>query len=176
MTAVMTGLTDQRGSRWLMPVLIGSLALNLIVIGAAGSAFLRGHLAPSEAHLGRRVFPTVLGYAVTLPPERVRELEQLTRQEWQRVRPLRRAVVDAREEVARALSAEPFDPERFLAAQTRLAEADQASRAAAFKLHNAIAVNLTPEERRGFPRWRERQRLPENPLDGPERPAGGPPR
>ena len=45
MTAVATGMRESRSSpRWLMPVLVGSLALNLIVIGAAGSLVWRGDI------------------------------------------------------------------------------------------------------------------------------------
>jgi uncharacterized membrane protein len=174
MTAIASSFRDGRSSRWLMPLLVGSLALNLIVLGAAGSLFWRGHLGGPE--LGRRVVPSVVGYAVTLPPERVKELEQLTKEDWQQVRPLRRAVVEARGEVTKALTAESFDRERYLAAQAQLVAADAAYRTSAFKLHTAIAFSLTPEERRGFLRWREQQRLPRNPLDGPEKPAGASPR
>jgi uncharacterized membrane protein len=176
MTAVATGLHNGRTTRWLIPVLMGSLALNLIVLGAAGSLLWRGHFETSEPPLGRRVVPSVVGYAVTLPPERVKELQQLTKEEWAKVRPLRRALTEAREASNRALVVEPFDRAQFLAAQAQMAEADRASREAVFKLHNALAVNLTPEERRGFLRWREQQRLPQNPLDGPEKPAGEPQR
>jgi uncharacterized membrane protein len=173
MTAVATGFHNNgRATRWLMAVLVGSLALNLIVIGAAGSLLWRSRFEAPEPPLGRRVVPSVVGYAVTLPPERVKELEQLTKEEWAKVRPLRRALVEAREASNKALTAEPFDRAHFLAAQVQVAEADRAAREAAFKLHNAIATNLTPEERRGFLRWREQQRLPQNPLDVAERPAG----
>jgi uncharacterized membrane protein len=171
MTAVMTDMTSTRPARWMMPILIGSLALNLIVIGVIGSLLWRSHAESTGGQLSRRVVPNVVGYAVTLPPERVADLERLTKEEWQRVRPLRRTLIDARAEVMKVLTAEPFDRERFLAAQARLAAADQASREAAFKLHTAISINLTPEERRGFLRWREWQRLPRNPLDVPEGPA-----
>jgi uncharacterized membrane protein len=177
MTAVATGLHNGgRTTRWLVPLLMGSLALNLIVLGAAVSLLWRGHFEMPEPPLGRRVVPSVVGYAVTLPPERVKELEQLTREEWAKVRPLRRTLMEARETSNKALTAEPFDRAHFLAAQARLAEADRASREAVFRLHVALSVNLTPEERRGFLRWREQQRLPQNPLDGPERTAGEPPR
>ncbi len=175
MTAVMTDMTSSRPARWVMPVLVGSLALNLIVIGAIGSVLWRSH-SESTGQLGRRVVPSIVGYAVTLPPERVSELERLTKDEWQKVRPLRRTLLAARAEAMTALVAEPFDRERYLAAQARLVAADQASRAAAFKLHTAISVNLTPEERRGFLRWREGQRLPQNPLDVPEKPPTQPQR
>jgi|SRR5262245_61445919 uncharacterized membrane protein len=170
MTAVLTDMTSPRPGRWMMPVLVGSLALNLIVIGAIGSLLWRSH-SESGGPLGRRVVPNVVGYAVTLPPERVTELERVTKEEWQKVRPLRRTLMEARAEVMKTLTADPFDRERYLAAQAQLAAADRASREAAFKLHTAISINLTPEERRGFLRWREWQRLPQNPLDVPEKPA-----
>jgi uncharacterized membrane protein len=153
-----------------MPALVGSLALNLIVIGAIASLLWRSHA--ESTRLGRRVVPNIVGYAVTLPPERVSELERLTKDEWQKVRPLRRTLIDARSEATKALTADPFDKDRYLAAQARLVAADQASREAAFRLHTAISINLTPEERRGFLRWREWQRLPQNPLDAPDKPTG----
>jgi uncharacterized membrane protein len=176
MTAVVTDMTSTRPARWLMPVLIGSLALNLIVVGAAGSLLWRSQFGTPDA-LSRRAIPSVLGYAITLPPERVKELEEQTKEERERVRPVRRALVQAREEWVSALSAEPFDPKRFTAAQARLSEADLHSREAAFKLHYAIGNKLTPEERRGFARWRERQRQgrPTNPLDALEQPAASQP-
>jgi uncharacterized membrane protein len=170
MTAVVTDMSIPRAPRWLMPILIGSLALNLIVIGAIGSLLWRG-TESNGAPPGRRVVPNIVGYAVTLPPERVRELEDLTKEEWQKVRPLRRALLEARDASNKALTAEPFHQERYFAAQARLAETDKASREAAFKLHSAIAIHLTPEERKGFLRWREQQRLAQNPLDVPEKPA-----
>ena len=43
MTAVLTDMTNTRPARWMMPVLVGSLALNLIVIGAIGSLLWRSH-------------------------------------------------------------------------------------------------------------------------------------
>lgn len=174
MTAVATGMRESRSSpRWLMPVLVGSLALNLIVIGAAGSLVWRGDFQTREA-LGRRVVPSVIGYSVTLAPERVKELDRLTKAERQKVRPLRRALLEAREEVNKALTAQPFDEARLLAAQTRLLEADQLSREAAFKLQVALSLHFTPEERLGYLRWREKQRLPQNPLDMPEQSTSEP--
>jgi uncharacterized membrane protein len=169
MTAMAAGVHDSRTPRWLMPVLVGSLALNMIVIGAAGSLLWRGH---SEAPLGRRVVANIIGYAATLPPERGTELERQIKVERQKAGPLRRALQAAREEVNRALVATPFDRARFLAAWAQLIKADELSREASFELQSAIALHLTPEERRGFLRWRETQRLPQNPLDAPERPTG----
>jgi uncharacterized membrane protein len=174
MTATVTGISDSRAPRWLMPVLVGSLALNLLMIGAAGSLLWRSYFETPEGPLGRRVVSNVLGYAATLPPERVQELERLTKDERRKAWPLRRALLAARDEVNKALGAERLDRARFLTAQARLVEADQRSREASFELQSAIAFHLTPEERHGFLRWREQQRMPQNPLDVPERPASEP--
>jgi uncharacterized membrane protein len=174
MTAMTTGIRDSRAPRWLMPVLVGSLALNLIVVGAAGSLLWRSDFGVPEA-LGRRVVANIIGYAATLPPERIRELERSIKTEREKAWPLRRALLAAREDVNKALVAEPFDQARFLAAWAQLVKADERSRATSFELQGAIALHLTPEERRGFLRWREKQRLPQNPLDVLEQPTGEPP-
>jgi uncharacterized membrane protein len=163
MTAVVTGVKSPQTSRWMLATLVGSLALNLVVIGAVASFLWSPSFEPPF------VPRHVLGYAVTLPPERVKELEKLTEKEWQSVRPLRRALLDAREEARAALTAEPFDRQRYLDARSKLLAADQRSRGATLQLHTAIGLQLTPEERRGYLRWRAQQRPPRNPLDVPEK-------
>jgi uncharacterized membrane protein len=168
MTAVATGMDHTRtsSSRWLMPALVASLALNLVVVGAAGSLLWRGYR--EDPALGRRVIPSVIGYSATLPADRRKDLIRLTKDERETVHPLRRAVVLARAEVNKALGAEPFDEARYRAAQERLEQADKLYREASFKLQIALSLHLTPEERLGYLRWRETQRLPQNPLDAPE--------
>jgi hypothetical protein len=70
----------------------------------------------------------------------------------------------------RAIAAEPFDGEKFLAAQGRLADAYNRARAAAQELDLKIAVELTPQERSAFPGWREQRRPSgQNLLDEPDR-------
>lgn len=169
MTAVVTGVRSPRTSRWMVATLVGSLALNLVVIGAVGSFLWRQYFNPPARIVPRHV----LGYAVTLPPERVKQLEKLTEQEWRKVRPLRRALLKARADVRAALTAEPFDRQRYLEAQSKLFEADQKSREATLALRSAIGLYLTPEERRGYLSWRARQHPRQNPLDAPERQVNG---
>ena len=173
MTAVATGVNGPRASRWMLATLVGSLALNFIVIGAVASSLWRQRFDPAEAQLGGFVPRHVLGYAVTLAPERVKELDRLTEQEWRRVRPLRRTLLEARDEARSMLTAEPFDRQRYLEARAKLVAIDQKSREATLALHTAIGLHLTPEERRGFLRWREQQRPPQNPLDVPEKQGDG---
>src|SRR5690349_1236402 len=135
--------------RWLLVVLFGSLALNLLVIGSLAGAAWR-HRGPPRP-LASVVIPNLLGYASTLPGERRKQLEQLTRDERSHIRPFRREVRAAREETIKALVAQPFDRERFVAAQARQAEAENRARAAVQDLYVKIADNLTPEERHAFP-------------------------
>lgn len=171
MAAVATGMGSARVPRWLVATFVGSLALNLVVIGAIASSLWRGGFEASETPLTGRVPRTVVGYASTLPAERVNELKRLAEGQWQDAEMLRRKLLEARAEAVRALTAEPFDKQRFLAAQSLLLAADQRSREATTKLNSAIGLNLTTEERRAYLRWREQQRPLRNPLDASE--AGG---
>lgn len=169
MTAVASGIDNQRAPRWMVAALVASLALNLAVVGAAVSSYWRNGWEPLGTRVGAFVPRHELGYAVSLPADRVKEIERLTEQERREVGPLRRALLEARAESIKALTAEPFDRQRYLEAHAKLAAADRKSREAAFKLHRAIGFLLTPEERRNFVPWRERQRPFYNPLDAPEK-------
>jgi Spy/CpxP family protein refolding chaperone len=167
MTAVVSGVDNHRAPRWMVAALIASVALNLAVIGATVSSLWRHGWEPRGAPVGAFVPRHELGYAASLPADRVKEIERLTEQERREVGPLRRALLEARAESVKALTAEPFDKQRYLEAHARLAAADRKSREAALKLHRAIGMVLTAEERREFLPWRERQRPFQNPLDAP---------
>jgi uncharacterized membrane protein len=149
-----------------------SLALNLVIVGSIAGAAWRFRTPPPWAGA---VTPNLLGYASTLAPERRRELWRLTAEERGHVRPFRREVRAAREQTVEALIAEPFDRQRFQAAQSRQAEMESRARAAVQELYVKLAQSLTPEERRAFPHWRERRRHPGgNLLDEPDHQAGEP--
>jgi uncharacterized membrane protein len=149
-----------------------SLALNFIVVGSLAGAMWRFRGPPLGASA---VTPNLLGYASSLAPERHKQIWERTRDERSHVRPFRREVRAAREETVKALIAEPFDREKFLAAQARQAETENRARAAVQNLYVKIADGLTPEERHAFPRWREHHRPPgRNLLDEPDQQAGEP--
>jgi len=153
--------------RWSMVLLIASLALNFIIVGlVAGSIWrVRAH-QPAV----RGVTPNLLGYAASLPQERRDLIWNATAEQRQHIRPFRRDIRTAREEVMQAIAAEPFDGEKFATAQGRLAEAYTRARAAVQELDLKIAVELTPQERRAFPAWREQRRPSgQNLLDEPDR-------
>jgi uncharacterized membrane protein len=160
--------TAQRG---LVTALFVSLAVNLIVGGSLIGAIWRAYAPPPG---GPFIIPNLLGYASTLPPERRKELWDRTAEERAHVRPFRREVRAARQETVKALIAEPFDREKFVAIQAKQVEIENRARSAAQQLYVKIADHLTPEERHGYPRWREHRRPPShNLLDEPDRQAGG---
>jgi uncharacterized membrane protein len=150
--------------------LFASLALNLIVAGAT-AGFVWRHGSGASDTAARNLPPNLLGYATTLPPARQEEINARTQEQRQHVRPLRRQLREAREEVVQVLVAEPFDKGRFEAAQARLLIADQKARDAVHLLFAALAAQMTPEERRGFVEWRQKRRPMRNPLDEPEKQA-----
>lgn len=160
--------------RWMQVALLLSLAVNLVIVGLVAGAVWRFRPPP---HLsGSVVTPNLLGYASTLPAQRRKVLWDATAEERSHVRPYRREVRAAREETIKALTAEPFDREKFKAAQARQAETENRARQAVQDLYVKIADSLTPEERHAFPSWREHRRTPgRNPLDEPEVQAGEPP-
>jgi uncharacterized membrane protein len=162
------GQQIRRAPRWMLLLLIGSLAVNFLIIGLTAGAMWRFRGPPPLAG----VTPNLLGYASTLPADRRKALWDQTEEERQTLRPFRREVRAAREETIKALVAEPFDKQRFVAAQERQSEAEHRARAAVQNLFAKIASGLTSEERNAFPRWREHRRPPgQNLLDEPDHPA-----
>jgi uncharacterized membrane protein len=166
------GRAMRRAPRWVLGLLFVSLALNLVVIGSVAGAVWRFRAPPPWSGA---VVPNLIGYASSLPAERRKQLWQAIAEERRSARPFRREVRAAREETIKALTAEPYERQRFLAAQARQAETENRARAAVQELYIKIADGLTPEERRAFPRWREHRRHPgRNPLDEPDHQAGEP--
>jgi uncharacterized membrane protein len=172
MTDAGTPRPVRRAPRWLLVALVVSLALNLVIVGSVAGAMWRFRKPPQWASA---VTPNLLGYASTLPAQRRKQLWDTTLEERRHIRPFRREARTAREETIKALIAEPFEKQRFLAAQARQAEAENRARQAVQDLYVKIADGLTPEERRAFPRWREDRRHPgHNLLDEPDQQAGEP--
>jgi uncharacterized membrane protein len=126
-------------------------------------------------HWAGAVTPNLVGYASTLPAQRRKALWDATAEERRLVRPFRREVRAAREDTIKALVAEPFDKQKFLATQQRQAEAENRAREAVRNLYVKFADVMTPEERRAFPRWREHRRhRGQNLLDEPDQQAREP--
>jgi uncharacterized membrane protein len=164
MAAVATGMdSGVRAQRWVVGALVGSLALNLVIFGAIATSLWRSSTEPSGTRA--RIPRSITGYAGTLPDARAKELKKLAEEPWRDAEMVRRKVLEARAEAIKALTAEPFDRQRFLEAQSVMLAADLKYREASNRLNSAIGLHLTPEERQGFLRWRDQQQRVQNPLD-----------
>jgi uncharacterized membrane protein len=97
------GQAARRAPRWMLLLLIASLAVNFLFLGLAGGAMWKFRGPPPMAG----VTPNLLGYASTLPSDRRKSLLDQIEAERQHLRPFRREVRAAREETIQALVAEP---------------------------------------------------------------------
>jgi uncharacterized membrane protein len=166
-----------RGRFWKVALVL-SLALNLLLIGAAAATFAR--IRSGAVPTG--VSTNLIGFATTLPPARRHELWQATREERTRMRPLRADLREARMLVREAFLADPFDRERFAAAQARLLEAEGRARSEAQRLFASMAARMTREERAAFMQWETSHRRAgrgwwrhiERENDGDDRRSGPP--
>ena len=152
--------------RWMRWALIASLALNLLVVGAVAGSFLRGG-GPLG---GGRGAGNIIGYVMSLPAERRGELMKRSMTIRGEMRALRQQVRVANRERAAAFTAEPFDRQRYIDAQTRQIEADRQIRLLTRDVVAETAAGMTPDERRAFLRWRGPQRgqgVDDGDADGP---------
>ncbi len=131
-------------------LLFVSLALNLLVAGAIGGAFLSGVRVEREGGAGAVVerLPGPRAFLRALPEETRALMRQKLADSWQATRETRQAAIEARRDAFAAASEEPYDVARVRAAFARLRAADQAAIAV---FHDDLAEafgELTPEQRR----------------------------
>jgi len=143
---------EPKRSRFLYPVLVASLAVNLLFIGGFLAAFWHHH------HDGRE--PGLLDFVKELPAAR----QDAVRQE---IATARASMKDLRETLRKSwadanslLTAEPFDKEKFKAALAQLADAETRYKAAIYNALADTAEKLDPDERKLLQSWRERRRPP----------------
>ena len=139
-------------TRWRSTILVVSLALNMLVLGIVTAGAVRHRLWPHPPAM----VATLAGFARELPAARRSEIWKATSAERATLRPFRKELRGLRDTVRAALAAEPFDAARFSEAQERLMQGELRARRAAYALHAAIAMRMTPEERRAFAAWQPR--------------------
>ncbi len=147
----------RRAPKWLLAVLVVSLLANGLVAGAVASRWQAMH-AGVPPPIGSSTNAQLFGFAVTLPPDRRKEIWSAVEADRMAVRPLRQAAHEARDEARKILLTEPFDPASYAAAQKRLFDAEQTMRLRALDVVQAIAQRLTPAERAAVARWEEKDR------------------
>lgn len=144
--------------RWMWIVLVGSVALNLLVIGAATAAFVHfhwGHGGPGGPGGPRG---KVARFIEELPADRQTKLRAIFDQRDSRVRPLRRELRRARRGARDAFVAEPFDRDALLRAYEDAAKARIALTSARQKWFEELAQAMNAEERRAFLKLRRHHR------------------
>lgn len=144
--------------RW---VLIASLALNVLIIGAVLSAVCFGHFgeAPDEPGGGRRGFRDLplLGFARTLPRERADIIRQKVADAEPNFEAKRQGIRRAFDAVHTALSAEPFEQAKLDAALDGVVQAETDRARARAALFADAVRQLTPQERIELHEWLEKR-------------------
>jgi len=131
-------------------LLFVSVALNLLIAGAVGGAFLSGarvEREPSDGAVVERL-PGPRAFLRALPEDTRALMREKLAESWQTSRETRQAAIQARRDAFAAASQEPYDAGRVRAAFERLRAADQAAIAV---FHDDIVEafgELTPEQRR----------------------------
>lgn len=139
--------------RWIWAFLIVSLAINALLVGviARGLWSARANVMMS----GGGIEAALPAFVDTLPTQRRDELRRSSlTQRPGALRPLRVEVRRARMEAYRAFIADPFDKSAFVAAQSRLFEAEGNLRMTVQRMLPEIGERLTAQERRAYLNWR----------------------
>jgi uncharacterized membrane protein len=146
---------DQRApkrSRFLYPVLIASLAVNLLFVGGLLAAFWHHH------HDGRE--PGLLDFVKELPAARQDAVRQEITTARASMKDLREALRKSWTDANALLTVEPFDKEKFKAALAQLGDAETRYKAAIYNALADTAEKFAPDERKLLQSWRERRRPP----------------
>lgn len=143
------------GSRRMKYVLIGSLALNLLFIGAVvGMGFKKHHHAP-----GQRGGPhfSLLGLTRVLPDEQRKEVVEILKKQHADMAPMIDELQKARHDAAEQLATEPYDRAALENAIAVVDEKERALRRATLDTFLTQAARLEPDQRKQLSeRWRRR--------------------
>ncbi|MGQ0674161.1 MAG: periplasmic heavy metal sensor [Hyphomicrobium sp.] len=146
-----------RTRAWVKWLLVGSLALNLLIIGGAVGHKLFGRHGGWRG--GERADDFgIMGYARTLDGGQRSSIRKIVQAGKANLKTLREDVRKARMEAAAVLVAEPFDKERSRQALGRIGEAEARIKAAGVATFLDAAETLTPAERNGLIEWWKRRR------------------
>ncbi len=144
----------RRTPRWIWVLLIGSLALNLLIVGAIGGSWARYHRGwggPWGGGWHR------YGFMRSLPDDRRDRVRVIMKQHRETLRPLRREAHGAWRGVIEVLKADEIDKAKLEQAIASAHEAETAARKRLVPMILEVAAVLTPEERRQFIKRFERR-------------------
>ena len=133
-------------SRRMTIALAISVIFNLFLVGFVTARFVLGR--PGRPGHAARIIPAPSSFYARDYAGAREPMKRFFRQHADRFEPRRKELLAVRQRVARALAAEPFDPESLRAALAELRTATADSQVA---LHNALVItagSATPAERR----------------------------
>ncbi len=145
-------------SRWFWVVLIISLSLNFLIVGAVGGAmFAKRHDGPGfKQRKGGQGFRSFMR---SLPEERRQLVRDFLKQHRQTTRSMWQEVRKARRDTAEIIRAAPFDETRFLESLNRTRELELQARTASQPALVELIQKLEPKERQKLLRLFGRQIL-----------------
>ena len=138
--------SNSSGTRKWSKLLIASLALNLLVVGAIAGSVVAGRHRGALFQGPMRNMDGLMGFARTLPKERRLALRSTVEGDLKNMKVLRQSVFVARETATTALTAEPFDGENLKTAVTRLLDVEAAARRAGAGIMLTAVSQMTPQE------------------------------
>lgn len=145
--------------RWARPLLIGSLMLNLLLIGAiAGGFWAARHRGP---HGLQRIEQGFIGYVKSLPKDRAQALLASSESSRQTFRAQRRELRERRAAALAVLEADALDKEKLRQALAGVGEAETTLERTGEGVFLDMIERLTPAERKAYVAWRQRH-------DGPD--------
>lgn len=143
-----TPLPRRGAPRWLWALLVASLALNLLIVGAFAGHRLGGRWW--RGHDGTKFIERML--LRDLPSERREALKGMIGELVDAGREVRKDFADKRRAAAAAFAAEPFDRARFEAAITAMIDDGTLTRTGLVAKMGKLAEAMTPDERARFVR------------------------
>lgn len=145
--------------RRLRQLLIGSVAVNLLVIGAVGgTAIGLWHGGPPRTSSSSPEDYGLWSFAKELPTDRRKAIRKAIRAERDVLQPLYVDIETSRIAAARLLTAEPFDRAAFQQALDRLAESENRLKQTALGVVLKTSDTLSPDERKALGVWWEKRK------------------
>jgi uncharacterized membrane protein len=145
-----------RTPRWMIVVLVISLAGNLLVIGGAIGAMW--HFKRNHTYRAAGMPPYFGAFVARLPNEKREKIKAILRSQRARIEPLRAAFHRAHEAAISEIDANPLDMEKLKSLYRTYNEARSKLREARAEFIPQILGLLSPEERKDLVRMRKRGR------------------
>jgi uncharacterized membrane protein len=162
--------------RRLKLILIASLAVNLLVVGAVAGSMVFGRHGPRHSS-ARGDDYGLMGFTRLLASDRRGPIRKAIKDQRETFKPLRQDVDEARRQAADALVVEPFSKDKLKQAFDKINDADVKLKSAGQGMLLSTAESLTPDERRVLKDWwlKRQGRMFRDRDDGPPSKDDGPP-